>query len=622
MTRSHYTSGSLSRVVAVGALALALSLVGFTSAAHAMVINDQGSYVGVALSPDSTVPPAISSPVGANDCVPFLAPFTSAASLLASTGLCLHGGSILHQQDIYALYWDPQNNYFASVRDYVNKFLQDVGNDSGKPDSPYAVTSQYTDSGGQHADHVARFRGAHTDTTPFAGPNGCTTGTGIDYFGIPGQSPSDGQNTLCVTDAQVQSEIASMIAQIPDFSPNITADGYAPLITFFTPPGAVVCLHDAADSPCSANGTCLVSQFDPECLATSTSTVNFCSYHSQLNLDGVEVPYVVQPWTPVTACDEPDAIPLPTPDDPPVNPQDLTNSLGSKLLSPISQGQIAAITNPFGNGWFSSDGVETSDCAPLNVGRDLEPVNGNVYPLRRAFSDSGVISIDPNSPECAPNGDLQATFVAPDAVNPGDTVELDGSNSISSLLVTKYAWDFGDGATTSGPSVAHSYSKPGQYAIKLTVTDRGGNTSTLPQTVDVLGAGGAVPTTGPNAPGTSHSKSSLHASVVLLPASFHRLLLRGVPLKVMTNESAAAIVSVSISRKAAKQAQIKAGRGPAVVIGRGSLQRIVSGRLVHLRLPSSMVKKLRRLGHVTLTIKLTVVDGHGGKEAIDAAGRY
>jgi len=238
-----------------------------------------------------------------------------------------------------------------------------------------------------------------------------------------------------------------------------------------------VCLHDAADSRARQWDVSCVS-VRSECLATSTSTVDFCSYHSQLNLDGVEVPYVVQPWTPVTACDEPDAIPLPTPDDPPVNPQDLTNSLGSKLLSPISQGQIAAITNPFGNGWFSSDGVETSDCAPLNVGRDLEPVNGNVYPLRRAFSDSGVISIDPNSPECAPNGDLQATFVAPDAVNPGDTVELDGSNSISSLLVTKYAWDFGDGATTSGPSVAHSYSKPGQYAIKLTVTDRGGNTST------------------------------------------------------------------------------------------------------------------------------------------------
>jgi PKD repeat protein len=37
-----------------------------------------------------------------------------------------------------------------------------------------------------------------------------------------------------------------------------------------------------------------------------------------------------------------------------------------------------------------------------------------------------------------------------------------------------YIWDFGDGTRGSGPVVSHSYPQPGDYALRLTVTDKDG----------------------------------------------------------------------------------------------------------------------------------------------------
>ena len=45
--------------------------------------------------------------------------------------------------------------------------------------------------------------------------------------------------------------------------------------------------------------------------------------------------------------------------------------------------------------------------------------------------------------------------------------------------ITSYAWDFGDGATSTLASPSHSYAAAGVYTVKLTVTGPGGsNTQT------------------------------------------------------------------------------------------------------------------------------------------------
>ncbi|MFU2512232.1 S8 family serine peptidase [Pseudoalteromonas sp. ASV78] len=51
--------------------------------------------------------------------------------------------------------------------------------------------------------------------------------------------------------------------------------------------------------------------------------------------------------------------------------------------------------------------------------------------------------------------------------------------------ITQWSWDFGDGATSTDTSPAHTYAQAGNYEVALTVTDSEGNTDTVMQTVVV-----------------------------------------------------------------------------------------------------------------------------------------
>src|SRR5262249_51332612 len=48
-----------------------------------------------------------------------------------------------------------------------------------------------------------------------------------------------------------------------------------------------------------------------------------------------------------------------------------------------------------------------------------------------------------------------------------------------------YAWDFGDGATSTQAAPAHAYTAAGTYAVKLTVTDKDGGATTAATTATV-----------------------------------------------------------------------------------------------------------------------------------------
>jgi hypothetical protein len=342
-----------------------------------------------------------------------------------------------------------------------------------------------------------------------------------------------------------------------------------------------------------------------------------------VNVGGTGVAYVVQPWTAGTTCDEPDAPSIPaTP-----TPQELANAVGLRLASPLSQAQIAALVDPGLNGWFALDGSEVDDnhgCSPLDRGRDRVTVGSssqNPYLLQREFNNGGVIESDPNTYfGCAPNVLLSPAFVVPSSVSPGDVVQLDGSPTASTLIVpsASYHWNFGDGATAVGPSVVHSYSSGGNYTVTLTVTDRGGNSATVSHVIEVLGANGQ-PVTSP----TSSSGKGLRVHILLLPQGLRAVLRRGVMVRVSSNQRAAGIATVSISRALARRAHINVGRGPSVVIGVGTVSGITNGTVrLHLRLSRSMVAKLRGLHHVSLTVRLALVGAGGGHLAIDAAGRY
>jgi PKD repeat protein len=53
--------------------------------------------------------------------------------------------------------------------------------------------------------------------------------------------------------------------------------------------------------------------------------------------------------------------------------------------------------------------------------------------------------------------------------------------------IASYAWDFGDGTTGTGVTVTHTYTRPGTYQVRLTVTDSGGLTGSVTRSVRLRG---------------------------------------------------------------------------------------------------------------------------------------
>ncbi len=599
------------------ALTLIVSLVA-ANAAQAIVVNDQGTTYGVALVPGTSgsLAPAGMSPVSASGPCSDPALTSDLSYAAGSQPLCWRGGNVLDGNETFALTWDPNRSYWSGTRGYVEQFLRDVADSSGALGSPYAVTTQYTDGNGR-AGNSSKYGGGCIDYG-VGGGSDCQIGTGTnvghDYPGasamgscyVSGSSP-------CLTDGDIRGEI-SAIAGATLLSTH-TQTGYAPVIVVLTAPGVVVCL-DSTGTLCSAN---------------RNSSAQFCSYHAQLN----GIVYVVQPWTIYTGCDEPN---LPALSHNPT-PQQLATDAGSRLVNPLSQGEIAAITDPGFNGWVASDGSEINDnggCQPGGPSADTVGLGSNSYVVQREFNNAGAIESEPNTYfGCAPNVILSPSFVVPSAVDQGDVVELDGSSTASTLIVPNagYKWNFGDGTTAAGPSVVHSYSAGGNYIVTLTVTDRGGNVANLSQSVQVLGANGqpvnsSNPQSGTNSGTTSSSgggsgSGGLRVRIQLLPQGLRTVLRSGIVIRVSSTAPANGIATVSISRAAAKRAHIKTGRGGSVVIGRGTLSSIKDGTVsLHLALSRAINAKLKGFKHLTFTIRLTLVGTGGLRTAVDAAGRY
>ncbi len=59
--------------------------------------------------------------------------------------------------------------------------------------------------------------------------------------------------------------------------------------------------------------------------------------------------------------------------------------------------------------------------------------------------------------------------------------------------IVAYAWDLGDGNSSASPSLSHTYRKPGEYTVQLTVTDDGGLTATRSVDITVVAPVAAPP---------------------------------------------------------------------------------------------------------------------------------
>ncbi|HYF48717.1 MAG TPA: PKD domain-containing protein [Planctomycetota bacterium] len=150
----------------------------------------------------------------------------------------------------------------------------------------------------------------------------------------------------------------------------------------------------------------------------------------------------------------------------------------SGSTSSDSDGTITSYAWNFGDGGTGSG---------VNVSRTYS--TAGTYTARLTVTDNlgatgtTTVSIVVNPPaNAAPVARITAnptTGTAPLAVSFSGSTSSDSDGTI-----TSYAWSFGDGGTGSGVSVSRTYSTPGTYTARLTVTDNLGATGTT--TVNIV----------------------------------------------------------------------------------------------------------------------------------------
>lgn len=122
-------------------------------------------------------------------------------------------------------------------------------------------------------------------------------------------------------------------------------------------------------------------------------------------------------------------------------------------------------------------------------------------------SGDGSLTVYVDGTEVSPgdsNAAPEASFSV-DASYPtvGEVVSFDASaSSDEDGSITSYEWAFGDGETTSGKTVEHSFADPGDYEVTLTVTDDAGRSGEAVETVSVVPEADETVTV---APGSDHA---------------------------------------------------------------------------------------------------------------------
>jgi len=144
---------------------------------------------------------------------------------------------------------------------------------------------------------------------------------------------------------------------------------------------------------------------------------------------------------------------------------------GTSFASPIAAGVAALIFSLNPN--FTPEQVENfiySTCVDLGAPGD-DPVYGHGRLNAAAAVAAAVGTLAANEPPTAVADAKPVSGFAPLEVtfDAGASFDRDGS-------VVQYSWDFGDGTSGVGVRTSHTYSSPGTYTAKLTVTDNRGAT--------------------------------------------------------------------------------------------------------------------------------------------------
>jgi hypothetical protein len=429
-------------VLAGRLLGFALALLVMSAPAAAKPL---GAVPATAAKPLGAVPATAAKPLAA---VPDLATAGSPAPLgrgLAAGGptdvrtagapISYQGGPVLHANRTHLIFWAPSNHpelrFEPGYMALMERFLRDVARASRSTRSIYGITGEYRDPGGPAA-YASAYAGhvVDTDPTPASGCTEPVTGPGW---------------TTCVTDRQLQDELARVIA---DHGLSTAADN---IYLIVTPDGLGSCV--GAD--CALGG--------PD--------GGYCGYHSWL---GTHLLYAVIPYNAVPGhCQS-------------TNPRP-NASAADPALSAIAHEQAETITDPYGDGWLSSDGSEIADLCFTSYGPALggtgsaewnERIAGGHFWLQELYSRI--------SGGCAPRPQPDSAYiVTPGRVVAGEPVRLTARAHQPGGRIVAYNWNFGDRHGGRGRRPEHTYRRAGVYRVFLRVTDSAGNWAHAKRTLTV-----------------------------------------------------------------------------------------------------------------------------------------
>jgi hypothetical protein len=263
----------------------------------------------------------------------------NAAGAAGAGQLKYHGGPVEHTNKVYAIYWVPSGYSVSSdYRSVIDGFFGNVAADSGKTSNVYYSDTQYTDGSG-NASYSSTFGGSVLDTNPFPS-SGC--------------SDTVSQTTVCLSDAQLQTEVKRVAA----------ANGWAasPTTEFF--------MFTAKNVGSCSGSSCAFSYY--------------CAYHSWSGSGSSTVLYANMPYadTVASACD---------------SGQRPNNSDADATINVTSHEHNETITDEQGNAWYDAAGYENGDKCAWKFGSQLgntgsgsynQLINGHPYELQMEYSNA------------------------------------------------------------------------------------------------------------------------------------------------------------------------------------------------------------------------------------------
>ena len=305
---------------------------------------------------------------------PAHAPRAPKATISGATTLNYGSGPVMGTTSgtpitVVPVFWTPSGYSFGTgYESLIEQYLADVAHDSGSLTNVYSVLHQYTDASNQPINYNIVAGAAYVDTSAL--PAGqCTPDTGAN---------------ACITDAQIQSEVANVM----------TADSLAPslntIVVMYLPQGLESC---SGTANLASSGQCSVVG----------SAGSYCGYHSATTSNSAI--YAVLPYA-VTPSSSPTCSVGETPN---------ANIAADSEISVTSHELSEAFTDPTGMGWYTyANSNEVGDnCnfifdSPAGGSSGAfynQTINGHHYYTQEEYSNANstclqgvdyAVSFDPN----------------------------------------------------------------------------------------------------------------------------------------------------------------------------------------------------------------------------------